>query len=51
MWTDETAILEAKKYKNRNEMQKHNYSAFVYIYRHNLVDIAFAHMETTQKDY
>lgn len=21
IWTDETAILEAKKYKNRNEMQ------------------------------
>lgn len=30
-------------------MQEHNYPAFVYIYRHNLVDIAFAHMETTQK--
>lgn len=42
-------IQRYRQYKNRNEMQEHNYPAFVYIYRHNLVDIAFAHMETTQK--
>ena len=50
-WSNERAIAEAKKYKQRSDFSRLSSGAYEYVLRNGIEQQAFAHMESLTSDY